>query len=125
MGTPGKAALQAVDSAPATSKATPRRAVRPTKRKPVVAVAPPEGRMAFNVRETAFVLGVSPNTIWNMLGAGLIESFMLGKRRLISRSALEKFMSEGGARNLVPIPNTADDADLDERPEPRRAGGDG
>jgi excisionase family DNA binding protein len=90
---PGHFALQ---ERPAPSRARRR---KPARRKgtTVVAVEPPPGRMALSVAEVAFVLGVSPNLVWGFLKDGLLEGFLLGNRRRIARSEVERFMRSGGS----------------------------
>lgn len=91
----GTAGLHAVESAPeqAPRKARP----RPNRsRKPVAAERPPEGRLAYSVKEAAWAMGCHPNTIWNLLSGGDLEGFTLNRKRMIAIAELEHFMALGG-----------------------------
>jgi excisionase family DNA binding protein len=44
----------------------------------------------------AYVLRVSPNTVWNLLGDGSLSGISVGRRRLIPRAAVEEFIAGGG-----------------------------
>jgi excisionase family DNA binding protein len=71
---------------------TPNRAARRRKiRKPAQAVEPPPDCMALTVNEVAWELRCSPNTVWSLLAKGALDSFKVGRRRLIARSTLEHF----------------------------------
>jgi excisionase family DNA binding protein len=61
-------------------------------RKPVVPVEPSQNQLALNVPEAAWLLNVSVNTVWNLLSNGRLESFVVGRRRLVARSAIELFI---------------------------------
>jgi len=80
--------------ASAHSQARRKKGQRP--RKPVLAVEPAPGQIAFTVPEAAWVLRVSPNTIWNLLKAEKLQSLTVNRRRLIARAAIEKFIEGGG-----------------------------
>lgn len=69
------------------------------RRPSTVAAAPAPGRMAFSVNEAAFALHCSPNTVWKMIHDGELNSFKLGRRRLISASHLEVFINNGGKKS--------------------------
>ena len=58
---------------------------------------PTEPRLAFGVQEVADALGVSRELVKHMIRTGELPSVKLGRRRLISRKALERFLSGGGA----------------------------
>jgi len=77
------------------TKPAPRRRRR---RPPVQAVAPEPGRQALTVPETAYELNVHPNTIWNLVRSGALESFTLGRKRLVARSAIADLIARGGTR---------------------------
>lgn len=72
------------------------RALAQRRRRPVRAVEPAPGRMALTVPEAAWELHSHPNHVWNLVAAGAITSFKLGRKRLIARSALEEFIANGG-----------------------------
>jgi excisionase family DNA binding protein len=65
-------------------------------RRRVVAIQPLPNRMALSVNETAWELNCSPNTVWSLIGNGDLPSFKVGRRRLVSRSALQEFIEQGG-----------------------------
>ena len=65
-------------------------------RKSAMAVKPDPETLALSVNQVAWVLGVSPNTVWTMVGQGLLPSFVVGRRRLVSRVEVEAFISSGG-----------------------------
>jgi excisionase family DNA binding protein len=52
--------------------------------------------MALTVPETAWELHCHPNTVHNMVRAGQLKSFTLGRKRLIARSALDELIARGG-----------------------------
>ena len=52
---------------------------------------------AFSVPETAARLGVGEGTVWKLLREGQLESFTIGRRRLIPDAAIRKKL-EGAAR---------------------------
>ncbi len=66
------------------------------RRKPVQAVQPEPGRMALTVPEAAWELHCHPNTVHNLIAQHELESFTLGRKRLIARSALEDLIARGG-----------------------------
>jgi len=55
-----------------------------------------EPRLAFGVQEVADALGVSRELVKDMIRTGELPSVKLGRRRLISRKALERFLAGGG-----------------------------
>lgn len=73
-----------------------RRKKRSRVRKPSVAVEPVPGRLALTANEAAWLLGVSVNTVWNLLAGDALESFTVGRRRLIARNSVESFIANGG-----------------------------
>jgi excisionase family DNA binding protein len=73
-------------------KPAPRRRRR---RPPVQAVPPAPGRQAFTVPETAWELNCHPNTVWNLIRAGDLESFTLGRKRLVARKAIADLIARG------------------------------
>jgi excisionase family DNA binding protein len=56
-----------------------------------------EPRLAFGVQEVADALGVSRELVKQMIRTGKLPSVKLGRRRLISRKALERFLAGGDA----------------------------
>lgn len=78
------------------SARVPRRKRHQRIRKPAVATQPSPDRSALNVNEVAWELHCSPNMVWSLIRTGALPSFKVGRKRLISRSALESFMERGG-----------------------------
>ena len=59
----------------------------------------PEGdgklpRLAFSVKETAEMLGISQPTAYRLLDRGLLKSSLALRRKLVSRSEIERFLRE-------------------------------
>ena len=52
-----------------------------------------EGKIVLTVEEAAKELGVSRNLVYRQVRAGILPSIRLGDRWLISRIALDKFLS--------------------------------
>ncbi len=75
-------------------KGTPRR-------KSSVATEPAPGTLALTVNEAAYLLRVSPNTVWNLLADGRLTGFAVGRRRLIARTAVEGFIASGGTESQI------------------------
>jgi len=67
-------------------------------RRSPVATEPPANQLALSANQVAWLLGVSPNTVWNLLRDRRLPSFSVGRRRLISRSAVEAFIAGGETR---------------------------
>jgi excisionase family DNA binding protein len=80
------------------AQTTPNRAARRRRRPPVQAVQPAPGRQALTANETAWELNCHPNTVWNLIRSGQLESFTLGRKRLIARSAVEALIAGGGTK---------------------------
>jgi excisionase family DNA binding protein len=80
------------------ARTTHNRAARRRRRPPVQAVQPDPGRMALTVREAAWELHCHPNTVGNLIKSGELESFTLGRRRLVARSAVENLIARGGTK---------------------------
>jgi excisionase family DNA binding protein len=59
--------------------------------------SPGEPRLAFGVQEVADALGVSRELVKQMIRTGQLPSVELGRRRLISRRALERFLAGDGS----------------------------
>lgn len=72
------------------------RAARRKQRRSPIAVEPLATRLALSVPEAAWLLNCSPNTVWNLIAKGDLESFSLGRKRLVARSAVEDFIVQGG-----------------------------
>jgi excisionase family DNA binding protein len=70
-------------------------------RKPAVAQEPAPGRIALTVNEVAWLLHCSPNTVWTLVGSGVLESWTLGRKRLISRAVVEQFINSGGTEDVL------------------------
>ena len=56
-----------------------------------------EPRLPLGVKEVADALGVSRELVKQMIRTGKLPSVKLGRRRLISRKALERFLAGGDA----------------------------
>ena len=56
-----------------------------------------EPRLAFGIQEVADALGVSRELVKHMIRTGELPSVKVGRRRLISRKALERFLAGGDA----------------------------
>jgi excisionase family DNA binding protein len=59
--------------------------------------SPGEPRLAFGVQEVADALGVSRELVKHMIRTGQLPSVKAGRRRLISRKALERYLAGGDA----------------------------
>jgi len=59
--------------------------------------SPSEPRLAFGVQEVADALGVSRELVKHMIRTGQLPSVKAGRRRLISRKALERYLAGGDA----------------------------
>lgn len=56
-----------------------------------------DDRLAFDVPEVAAKIGMSKTGVWNAIRAGLIPVRRIGRRVLVSRQALERFLAGGDA----------------------------
>jgi excisionase family DNA binding protein len=54
--------------------------------------------MALTVPETAYLLHCHPNSVHNLIRAGDLKSFVLGRKRLVARSAIEELIARGGTQ---------------------------
>ena len=54
-----------------------------------------EPRLAFGVQEVADALGISRELVKHMIRTGQLPSVKAGRRRLISRKALERYLAGG------------------------------
>lgn len=52
-------------------------------------------KAAFNRAEAAAYIGVAPNTLVNLLKLGSIRHIKAGRRLIIPKAALDKFLDEG------------------------------
>jgi excisionase family DNA binding protein len=50
------------------------------------------------VDELAWVLGVSVDTAWNLVRSGVVPHVRVGRRVLVARSEVERFLADGGVR---------------------------
>ena len=91
-----------------------------------------EPRLAFGVQEVADALGVSRELVKDMIRTGELPSVKLGRRRLISRKALERFLAGRRYRmrndtksqaHRMPDSTRPDGARKPIRPRPRRRRG--
>ena len=51
-------------------------------------------RLAFGVKETAHTLGIGMNSVYNLINGGLLPSFKVGTRRLVSAEAVNNFIAK-------------------------------
>jgi excisionase family DNA binding protein len=56
-----------------------------------------EPRLAFSPDETAQLLGVSPELVFDLLRSGQLKSVKAGRRRLISRANIDAFLAGDAA----------------------------
>jgi excisionase family DNA binding protein len=66
-------------------------------RRPVVASEPAPNRLALTVPEAAWLLHCSPNKVWGLIREGRLDSFTVGRRRLVARSEIDHFIADGGS----------------------------
>ena len=52
-------------------------------------------KVAYSVRETAECLGLHPNTVYQLISAGKLPALRLGRKILVSRAELEKWLASG------------------------------
>jgi excisionase family DNA binding protein len=72
-------------------------------RTPAVPREPAPNKLAFSVDETAWVLGVSCDTVWNLIRAGVLPQVRVGRRVVVARTAVEQFLAEGGVDELTKV----------------------
>lgn len=53
----------------------------------------PDTALAYSVEDAAAVLGIGRSAMFELLAAGEIKSFLVKRRRLVSRAALEAFVA--------------------------------
>ena len=70
-------------------------------RTPAVPREPAPNKLAFSVDELAWVLGVSVDTAWNLIRAGVVPQVRVGRRVLVARAAVEQFLADGGVDELT------------------------
>lgn len=52
-----------------------------------------EPRLAFSPDETAELLGISPELVYDLIRTGQLKSRKAGRRRLISRASIDSFLA--------------------------------
>lgn len=52
--------------------------------------------LTVRLRDAATMLGVSPRTIWNLLGNGVLPRVKIGRSTAIPVSAIEALVARGG-----------------------------
>ena len=63
----------------------------------VTATSTSEHRLAFSPDETAQLLGISPELVFDLLRTGQLKSIKAGRRRLISRANIDAFLAGDAA----------------------------
>lgn len=53
-----------------------------------------EPRLAYSVKEAAVLLSIGPDAVYELLHTRRLASVKVGRRRIISRSELERFLEE-------------------------------
>lgn len=61
------------------------------------AVAPVEERLVFTVEEAAALLGISRSFAYEAIQRGEVPSMRIGKRILVPKAALERFLAQHGS----------------------------
>ena len=63
---------------------------------PVLSVKPPEREPALllKIEDAARLLGVGRTTLFDLIGQGRIQTVRVGRRRLVVRAGLERFVEE-------------------------------
>jgi excisionase family DNA binding protein len=51
-------------------------------------------RLAYTVKETAEILGISPPTVYRLLCRGLLRSSLALRHKIIARSEIERFLKD-------------------------------
>ena len=65
-------------------------------------------KQAYSVAEAATILGISKTTLYELVNAGVIPTFSIGTKTLITAQALEDFVDFqywGGGYEVVTSPN--------------------
>lgn len=60
--------------------------------RPLLVREVPADALAYSVDAAADRLSVSKGTLENLIASGELKSFLVGRRRLVSRAALESFV---------------------------------
>lgn len=71
--------------------------VAPGARTAAGAVAPVESRLVYTVEEAATLLGISRSFAYEAVQNGQIPSMRIGRRILVPKAALERFLADGSA----------------------------
>jgi excisionase family DNA binding protein len=58
-------------------------------------------RLLLDVATTARLLGISERLTWSLIGRGDLRSVTVGRRRLVPRSCVERFVSELAAGSVA------------------------
>lgn len=58
----------------------------------------PQGPMLFDIRTASTALGIGRDNLYELMRAGEIESVRIGRRVLLSRQAIEKFIEVNTGR---------------------------
>jgi excisionase family DNA binding protein len=66
------------------------------------AVAPVENRLVFTVEEAAQLLGISRSFAYEAVQRGEIPSMRIGRRILVPKAALERFLASSGSTAQAP-----------------------
>jgi excisionase family DNA binding protein len=86
-----------------------RRPLPKRQRQPSRPASPPEpGRATVRVYEAAWLLNVSPNTVWLLIRDGELRSFKLGRSRLIARSEVDTYIERSMAAGVGPTHNAGE-----------------
>ena len=55
-------------------------------------------RLAYTVKETAEILGISPKTVYGLLYRGLLRSSLALRNKLIAKSEIERFLKDTSSK---------------------------
>lgn len=61
-----------------------------------------DNKLTLSVEEAAKVLGIGRNLCYDKVKTGEIPAIRIGKRLLVPKKALEKFLEESKPINLIP-----------------------
>lgn len=73
-----------------------------------------EGRLTLSVEETAKLLGIGRNLCYDRVKTGEIPVIRVGRRLLVPRRALEKWLEEAKSLNPAPMPRGVDHQNIKE-----------
>jgi excisionase family DNA binding protein len=59
---------------------------------------PSPARRLWTIKETASALGVSPRTVWRLVGTGALKSTRLGRCVRVVANSVDELIERGGAR---------------------------